>query len=237
MFAYDVPVKMAGQDKLINLISYEEHLFSWAKETLVEGSLDDVVQKDSKVLTVYNSESTLHVGDVLLLDLGKGQKEVAVAGLLSSSPFDLVKDVETVICSEEAFRQLTGKTGNTILDIQLSNNATDDDVNAIRSLAGSNAKFSDQRAGNHEVRGAFYSMTLFIYGFLVIIALITIFNVVNSISISVSARMKQYGAMRAIGMSGRQLIKMVTAEAVTYSVAGSIAGCILGCRCISSCSR
>ena len=107
-------------------------------------------------------------------------------------------------------------------------NATDDDVNTIRSLAGSNIQFSDQRVGNHEARGAFYSMTLFIYGFLVIIALITIFNIVNSVSMSVSARIKQYGAMRAIGMSDRQLVKMVTAEAVTYSVAGSVVGCILG---------
>ena len=45
---------------------------------------------------------------------------------------------------------------------------------------------------------------------------------------SVSARMKQYGAMRAIGMSTRQLVKMVTAEAATYSLVGSLAGCLIG---------
>lgn len=45
---------------------------------------------------------------------------------------------------------------------------------------------------------------------------------------SVSARMKQYGAMRAIGMSNHQLIKMVTAEATTYAFAGSIVGCMIG---------
>ena len=228
MFAYDVPVETAGQGKVINLISYEEHQFSWAKESLLEGSLDDAVQKDNQVLVVYDPQSALHVGDMFTLDFGEGQKEVAVAGLLSSSPFDRVKGVETVICSEAAFRELTGETGYTIIDIQLSNIATDDDVNAIRSLAGSDLRFSDQRAGNREARGAFYSMTLFIYGFLVIIALITIFNIVNSVSMSVSARMKQYGAMRAIGMSDHQLVKMVTAEAVTYSVAGSATGCILG---------
>ncbi len=228
MFAYDVPVKTAGQDKVINLISYEEHQFSWAKKCLLEGSLNDVKQKNNKVLVVYDSENALHVGDTFSLNLGKGQKEVAVAGLLSSSPFDREKGIETVICSDATFQQLTGKTGYTIIDIKLSNSATDDDVNEIRSLAGANTQFSDQRAGNHEARGAFYSMALFIYGFLVIIAMITIFNIVNSVSMSVSARMKQYGAMRAIGMSDHQLVKMVTAEAVTYSVAGSIVGCVLG---------
>ena len=66
---------------------------------------------------------------------------------------------------------------------------------------------------------------------LVLIALITIFNVINSIAMSVAARMKQYGAFRAIGLSNRQLVKMVVAEASTYAVTGSICGGILGLLC------
>ncbi len=228
MFAYDVPIKIDGQDKVINLISYEEHQFSWAKKYLIEGSINDVIERNNKVLVVYDSATNLHVGDTFSLNCETGQKEVTVAGLLSSSPFDREKGVETVICSEETFQQLTGKRDYTIIDIKLSNSATEEDVNVIRSLAGSNTRFSDRRVGNHEARGAFYSMALFIYGFLVIIAMITIFNIVNSVSMSVSARMKQYGAMRAIGMSDHQLVKMVAAEAVTYSVIGSLVGCILG---------
>lgn len=228
MFTYDVPVKTAGQNKKINLISYEEHQFSWAKKSLIEGSLDDVMQKNNQVLVVFDPENALHVGDTFSLDLGKGQKEVTVAGMLSSSPFDREGGVDTVICSESTFRKLTGKTDYTIIDLQFSNTATDDDVNTIHSLAGSDIQFSDQRASNREAKGAFYSMALFIYGFLVIIVLIAIFNIVNSIAMSVSAHIKQYGAMRAIGMNGHQLIKMITAEAVTYSVAGSIVGCLIG---------
>lgn len=228
MFAYNIPIKSDGQNREINIISYEDYQFSWAKGSLLNGSLNDVMQKDSQVLIVYSPENFLHVGDKIQLSLGDEQKEVAVAGLLSSSPFNHVKGVETVICSEKTFWKLTGNTNYTVIDIQLTDNATDSDVDSIRSLAGPNTQFSDQRASNREVKGAFYSMALFIYGFLVIIILITIFNIVNSIAMSVSARIKQYGAMRAIGMSGHQLIKMITAEAVTYSVAGSIVGCLIG---------
>ena len=64
--------------------------------------------------------------------------------------------------------------------------------------------------------------------FLAIIAMITVFNIMNSISMSVSARIKQYGTMRAIGMSISQVTKMITAEAVTYAAIGSLIGCILG---------
>lgn len=41
-------------------------------------------------------------------------------------------------------------------------------------------------------------MMVFVYGFLAIIALITLLNITNSISMSVSARMNQYGAMRSV---------------------------------------
>ena len=45
---------------------------------------------------------------------------------------------------------------------------------------------------------------------------------------SVSARIREYGAMRAIGMSSRQMIRMVAAEAVTYVVWGILIGCAAG---------
>ena len=61
-----------------------------------------------------------------------------------------------------------------------------------------------------------------------VIALITIFNVVNSIAMSVASRTKQYGAFRAIGLSTRQLSKMVVAEAGAYALSGSVAGTVLG---------
>ncbi len=60
------------------------------------------------------------------------------------------------------------------------------------------------------------------------IGIITLFNIVNSISISVSARIRQYGAMRAVGMDHRQLTRMIAAEAFTYAVSGLIVGFTFG---------
>lgn len=66
------------------------------------------------------------------------------------------------------------------------------------------------------------------YGFLSIIVAITIFHIMNTINMGVIAKTKQYGTMRAIGMSNQQLIKMIVAEAMTYAVSGIILGCIIG---------
>ncbi|MFR2800501.1 MAG: FtsX-like permease family protein [Blautia wexlerae] len=67
--------------------------------------------------------------------------------------------------------------------------------------------------------------------FLVLIALITLFNIINSIAMSVVAKMKQYGVFRAIGLSNRQLAKMIIAEASTYAITGTICGSVLGIVC------
>lgn len=56
----------------------------------------------------------------------------------------------------------------------------------------------------------------------------TIFHIMNTINMGVAAKMKEYGSMRAIEMSNRQLIKMIIAEAGTYAISRVIWSCIIG---------
>ena len=72
------------------------------------------------------------------------------------------------------------------------------------------------------------AFSVLVYGFLTIIVAITIFHIMNTISMGVAAKMQEYGAMRAIGMSDRQLRKMIFAEAGTYAISGVILGCVIG---------
>lgn len=67
-----------------------------------------------------------------------------------------------------------------------------------------------------------------IYSFLAIIAMVAVLNMMNSISMSVSARSKQYGAMPAVGMDSRQVTQMIAAEAFTYALAGCVIGYVVG---------
>lgn len=138
----------------------------------------------------------------------------------------IARGLEKIICFEDTFRKLTGETDYTIIGIQLTKNATENDVRNNHSLAGSQYTFSDERMGNGNTRGAYYCFGLFIYGFLVLIALITLFNIINSTAMSVAAKMKRYGAFRAIGLSNRQLAKMIVAEASTYAITGIICGSV-----------
>lgn len=112
--------------------------------------------------------------------------------------------------------------------IQLAGSGSDETVSAVRNLFPPDSSIADKRLSNSESQSSYYTGAVFIYGFLLIIALITVFNIFNSMNASVAARTRQYGVMRSIGMGAGQLYKMIAAEAVTYAVLGCVTGCVLG---------
>ena len=75
----------------------------------------------------------------------------------------------------------------------------------------------DNQQSNNDIRAGYYAMGVFVYGFLLVIVLVALINIMNTINASVSSRMSNYCVMRAIGMSGNQLRRMVTAEAFAYA--------------------
>lgn len=217
-----IPAQYEGKSGQIDLISYENQQFQWAEEDLIAGDIADVSQGNG-VLTVFDKSNSLQVGDTIRLE----QTELTVAGVLKDSPFD-TSDDPTVICSEKLFQEITGKYAYAILDVQLSKNATEQNVNELRLLANGQYRFYDRLAQNKDTQNTYYIFCLFVYGFLTVITLITIIHTVNSISMSAAARTRQYGAMRAIGMDALQISKMILTEAATYTTLGLLAGCGLG---------
>lgn len=231
MFAYDVPVTVNGAEKTAILVSYEQQQFEWASDYLQSGSLETVQSELNTGLTVYDTQNSMQVGDTATMQIGGQPVEIQITGLLSTSPFNNTGDSGIIIVSEDTFRQITGEENYTIIDMQLSSDATDEDVNAIHRTYGAGFDFVDKRMDNSSTLGVYYCVWLFLYGFLALIALITVFNVINSIALSVSARTKQYGAFRAIGLSTRQLSRMVISEASTYAITGCVVGTVLGLIC------
>ncbi|MDE7429681.1 MAG: ABC transporter permease, partial [Lachnospiraceae bacterium] len=231
MFAYDLPVTVNGRTTTAMLVSYDDIQFKWGKKYLIDGSVSDARDNPGTGLVVatprYNSASEIKNGDVLTLTTENGPQSIKIVGTVSECPFN-TESGEIILCSEETFRQLTGINSYTIIDIQLKHGATDEDVDTLRMIADTDCIFSDRRADNQNVLGAGYTFHLFIYGFLFLIALVTICNIVNCVAMSVEARKKQYGNLRAIGLSVRQLTRMIVAETLAYAVSGGIFGIAVG---------
>ena len=228
MAASDLPATMNRKAFSVHLISYEENQFNWAEDYLISGSVDQVRMETGTGMIVYDSQGIVALGDTVELDIGGQKTNIEITGTLSDSPFRAGDDGIIIICSEETLKLLTGINDYAVIDMQLDKSATDSDVAAIRNDVGSGYTFSDERLNNSSVQGSYYSFGLFIYGFLALIALVTVFNIVNSIAMSVAARTKQYGVLRAVGLSGKQLTRMILSEAMTYAVTGSAFGTVIG---------
>ena len=205
----------------VNITSYSQYMLDCAKDSLVQGDLSEIYGDSDKVMTVLNKDNPIKVGDTIQI---AGQ-DVEVACGISSG---LYPSEYSVICSQETFARLTGEQNYSMIGIQLSSKATDETVKQINSLTESNVIFTDQRQSNQENANTYLAVKFLLYSFMAIIAMITLFNIINSISMSVTARIKQYGAMRAVGMDGNQLTRMIGAEAFTYAVSGLIVGSGIG---------
>jgi putative ABC transport system permease protein len=205
----------------INIVSYDDTLLDYSKESIAQGALDTVYGDSNKVATVYNRNNSLRIGDTIQF----AGEEVEITCTLSQGLFgdDLI-----IICSQETFDRIMGNTKYGLIGIQLDSNATEETIAEIRSLENDDIIITDQRESNKQNNATYLAVRIVCYGFLAIVGIISLFNIVNSISMSVSARMKQYGAMRAVGMDNRQLKRMISAEAYTYAISGLIVGCGIG---------
>lgn len=210
-----------------DLVSYDDFQLDCLlkDKDLREGDLSGVYGDNGHVLVIWDPGVSLGVADRVEL-FGS---QVQISGVLKFNPFSNNGGTDgdiILICSEQTFTRLTGDQDFGVVDVQMEKEAGDTEVEAIRDLVKGSYEFHDRREEGD--RSLYWAFGLFIYGFLIIIALITMLNIVNSISMSVSARTKQYGSMRAVGMDGRQLTRMIAIEAATYAVVGCISGCIIG---------
>ncbi|MGG4454180.1 ABC transporter permease [Brevibacillus porteri] len=68
-----------------------------------------------------------------------------------------------------------------------------------------------------------------VYSFITVISFIGSLNILNTITISIIIRRKELAALKSIGMSQRNLKKMIIYEALIYGVSGSLQGIFFGC--------
>jgi len=217
-----VPAASSGEEiDHVNLISYSGFLLDCVKEDLIAGDPAAVYGDTEGVMTVSNRDNPLKLGDTVQI----GGETLTITCAVSSG---IWPSENSVICSRETFARLTGEENYSLVGVQLDQSADEETQRQISALADGDIIFADNRENNQSDAKTYFAACFVLYSFVVILAMITLFHMINSISMSVSARIKQYGAMRAVGMDGKQLTGMIGAEAMTYAVSGLVVGCGAG---------
>lgn len=222
MYSIECPAEINGNAETVDLYSYGDTMMDSFKKSVISGDMSKIYGNSKYVLAVYSQYTTLNVGDKVKI----GDEELEI-GCVVSEGVGSVSGSAVVVCSEETYTRLTGEQDYAMVGVVLEKDVSEMAVNKIYDLAEGNI-IADSREKNSEVSGSYWVFRIAAYSFLAIISLITILNIMNSVSMGVSARIKQYGVMRAVGMGSRQVTKMIAAEAATYSICGTVAGVVLG---------
>ena len=205
----------------VTFCSYDDFMLESSKSMVVKGRMAKNSGADNEVMTMYNKTNPIRVGDTITVN----GVPLTVVGAFSQGIFS---DDVTIIAPETLFRRVAGEQNYNMIGVQLDRTASDETVLALAAFSSDQIVVQDLRESNRQDRGTYYAARIVLYGFLAIIGGISLLNIINSISMSVSARMKQYGILRAIGMDDAQLKRMISAEAGTYAVSGLVVGIALG---------
>jgi ABC-type antimicrobial peptide transport system permease subunit len=212
----------------IDLISYDAYDLSCLKKDNllhVGSDLTKVYGDSNYVLATWDPDSLLEIGDKVTI----GNTVLEIAGLLPYDPFSsdgLTHGKITLIASDETFVRFTGVTDYSLIMVQTATDITNDNVALLRAAIQDETLFRDVR--DQYTGGTYTAFVFCVYSFLLLITMVTLMQMINSIAMSVSGKMKQYGEMRAVGMDLNQIAKMILTEAFVYGLSGMLLGCVVG---------
>ncbi len=205
----------------VHLASCDRFLLECARDCVLEGDLSAVLGEGGGAMIVRTKDNPLQVGDTVCI----GEREIPIVCAISSGVWDSRR---CLFCSEETFQSLTGERDYSLMGLQVEQNVPEDLLERIGGMIGDDVILDDLRAENASDRTLFLGVQIMVYGFTALVALISLINIASNVTLSVTARRRQYGVMRAVGMDGSQLKRMVAAEACTSVISGLAAGCALG---------
>ncbi len=74
-----------------------------------------------------------------------------------------------------------------------------------------------------------FIISIFVYGFFCIIALIGCVNIINTISTNIILRTRELSILKAVGMTQNGIKKLICLESIFYGIIACVLGTIIGC--------
>jgi putative ABC transport system permease protein len=225
----DEVVRMRFQFLLIN----DEQSFATALDpTAVEPLELNVLEgsgemRDRTVLLqeFYADEEGLAVGDNLDVEVPDGKQSWEVVGIVEDTPILFTGAVTTIATFDGAGFEpadnaliVYEEEGATGVQDRLDEVVADLPVVTVL----------DQQEFAEERRASIDQFLLIIFALLGLALIIAILGIVNTLALSVIERTREVGLLRAIGLSRKQLRRMIRLESVVISLLGAVLGVAMG---------
>jgi putative ABC transport system permease protein len=206
----------------------EPRLFAQAMEVdLASGSVQDMRGRAVLVEQRRAEHAGLRVGDTVSITLPKGPRDYRVTGVFEASPAVPTGYVMSLgalrsagVEPADSFAYVTTTSGASRLAVRTAIDATIADLPTVT--------LKDQAEFAQEQRAPIDQLLMLIYAMLGLAVVIAVLGIVNTLALSVIERTREVGLLRAVGLSRRQLRRMVRLESTVIALLGATLGVGLG---------
>ena len=140
-------------------------------------------------------------------------------------------NVTSIIISDEMFNKVFE---NELKQIGSKVYIDSNNVSKLQDIIDKELKSYDYNLNNIEeqakqTKSLFILIDIFLYGFIIVIALIGITNIFNTITTNMKLRQKEFAMLLSIGMTKKEFNKMISLESFFYGMKSLLIGIPLGC--------
>ncbi len=195
-----------------------------------EPATDDEVAIDS----ITAEEEDYEVGDTIRISGRQGAKDYTLSGIGRFGTGVPLGGASLAVFSAAEAQRITGKQGGfDAVDVEAADGVSAEELrdrlNAALPAAYEAQTGADRAAQEStEIKDGFSFLTTALLVFAGISVFVGAFLIFNTFSITVAQRTREFGMLRTLGASSRQVLASVVLEALVLGVLASVAGIGLG---------
>ncbi|KMS72557.1 membrane protein [Streptomyces viridochromogenes] len=202
------------------------------RRTTTQGTLSAAYGKDAmSVGTDYAKEHGVRVGDTITVAFKEGETAKLKVAAITDDDTSIDQGARYIsIATLERYVPADRIPQNVIMFAKAKDGQEEAAYAALKKSLHDYPQYQvrDQTDYKQELKDQVGQLLNMVYGLLALAIIVAVLGVVNTLALSVVERTREIGLMRAIGLSRRQLRRMIRMESVVIALFGALLGLGLG---------
>lgn len=192
------------------------------KELLISGNIDKAkFESGNYVVLAFVHNDSIKVGDKINIGIDSKSKIVEVMAITRMSTYVSVhSNGPDIFVDENIMKELYPESKTLSLIINVKKGANENVYSKLKGIIGvtSNIKIEAKHIKKQEFIKMQNGMFIALGGLSLVIAFIGAINFINTMITSINARKVELAMLEAVGMTNKQMKKMITLEGIYYGL-------------------
>ena len=233
-------VTLSKYNEEVSLYAFGDHMY---KKILKDNHLnyEDVKDKLIYVENLYYRKGNKIIkpfdfkeSDILTFKRDEKTFNLQVANINKSEKYDLqnINSGQGIfIISDSLFDEIADTKSRIPRELSIKSSNADKLEKSIYDLK-IDADIYNYSKSARQINNIVLWISVFLYGFIIVISLIGVTNIFNTITTNMTLRSKEFAMLKSVGMTRKEFNRMIRLESIMYGTKSLIIGCILG-TCLS----